>query len=224
MKITKTNEVENHHIFALIVGASGVGKTSLAKTLPHNETLIISAESGLLSIQDASIDVVEINSLSELKNVFTFLSTNENKYKNIFIDSLTEMGEMIFHALKPEYEKSQTFGLYNDYTDKIIATLKYLRGLVKYNIWITCLDKMTAKDFTEVISLDLVQKSLAKKIPALFDEVFHMQAVEHDGELKRVLVTDNSIVDFCKDRSGKLNKYELPDLGMINNKIFNTQN
>ena len=49
-----------------------------------------------------------------------------------------------------------------------------------------------------------------------------MNTVEHEGELKRIIATDNSVVDFAKDRSGKLSKYELPDLNNITKKIFNT--
>jgi len=220
MKIIKTNEIENHHIFALIVGSSGVGKTSLAKTLPHNETLILSAESGLLSIKDVSIDSVNIETFEQLSEAFKFLLAKENNYRHIYIDSLTEIGEILFSSLKPNYDKSKTFGLYEDYAEKMIKFLKALRDMTSYNIWITALDRMDKKDFTEVISIDLIQKSLSKKIPKLFDEVFYMTTVEHDGSIKRILATDNTIVDFAKDRSGLLNNYELPDLGAIYNKIF----
>jgi len=48
-----------------------------------------------------------------------------------------------------------------------------------------------------------------------------MTAIEHDGEMKRIIATDNTVVDFAKDRSSKLSKYELPNLGNIYNKIFN---
>ena len=221
MKIIKTNEVDNHHIFALVVGSSGSGKTTLASTLPADETLILSAESGLLSIKKYSIDASEINSFKDLGDAFKYITENKTKYKHIVIDSLTEIGEILFHELKPKYDKSKTFGLYEDYSTRMIKFLKALRDLTQYNIWILCLDKLTAKDFTEVVSLDLIQKSLSKKVPALFDEVFYLTSIEHEGENKRVLITDNTSIDFCKDRSGMLNKMELPNLGNIYNKIFN---
>jgi phage nucleotide-binding protein len=222
MKIKKTNEVESNRLFALIVGSSGVGKTSLAKTLPHEETLILSAESGLLSIRDASIDVIEINNYQDMLDAFAFLSKG-TKYKNVFIDSLTEFGEIIFHEIKPSYTKAQTFGLYDEYSTKMIRLLKAFRDLVKYNIYFTCLDKMVEKNLTETsIAIDLIQKSLSKKVPPLFDEVFYMNIAEkEDGSKVRYLSTNNSVIDFAKDRSGKLEVYEQPDLGNIYNKIFN---
>ncbi len=221
IEIKNTSNVENHHLFTLIVGSSGVGKTSLAATLDHDKTLIISAESGLLSIKDANIDVIEVSSYQDLIDAFAFIS-KETKYKNIFVDSLSEIGEILFHEIKPNYTKAQAFGVYEEYSGKMVKLLKAFRDLTKYNIYFTALDKMVAKDFTEVVSIELIQKSLAKKVPALFDEVFYMDIYEkEDGSKVRALCTDNSTIDFAKDRSGKLDKYEKPDLSIIEEKIFN---
>ena len=96
------------------------------------------------------------------------------------------------------------------------------QNITKLQAHFTALDKMAAKDFTEVVSIDLKQKSLAKRLPALFDEVFYLQIHEkEDGSKVRALCTCNETIDFAKDRSGKLEKYEKPNLQDINNKIFN---
>lgn len=221
MEIQNTSSLENHHIFALIVGASGVGKTSLVKTLDHKKTLILSAESGLLSVKDVSVDFIQIKTFDDLIDAYKFLSKNESDYENIFIDSLTEIAEILFQQIKPEYSKSQKFGLYEEYSERLIKFLKTLRDMNNFNIWMTCLDKLQSKDNTEVVTMDLIQKSLSKKIPQIFDEVFYMQSVLRDnGDNVRVLITDNIIIDFAKDRSGKLDRYEKPDLQIITNKIF----
>jgi len=220
MEIKSTSDIENHHIFALIVGGSGSGKTTLAKTLDNEGTLILSAESGLLSIKDVAIDYVEVNNMAALVDTYKTLKAG-TKYKNIFIDSLTEIGEVLFSELKPEFSKSQSFGLYDKYSEKITSILKAFRDLTDYNVFITALDKMQAKDLTEIVSIDLVQKSLAKKIPAFFDEVFYLvNAQNDDGTTKRAISTDNTLVEFAKDRSGKLDKFERPDLGLITKKIL----
>jgi ABC-type iron transport system FetAB ATPase subunit len=219
--LTNTGAIDVHNVFCLIVGSSGVGKTTLAKTLEESRTLIISAESGLLSLKGTNIDVYEVNSSNEVKEAIAYAVNNQDKYDNLFFDSLTEIGEIFFSELKPKYDKKQNFNLYEHYTTELTKLLKWLRDLKGFNKYLTCLDKMVQKDFTEVISIDLIQKSLAKKIPALFDEVFYMAIHEkEDGTNVRAICTDNSVIDFAKDRSGKLNKYEKPDLGIITNKIL----
>jgi len=164
MKIIKTNEIENHHIFALIVGSSGIGKTSLVKTLPHDETIILSLESGLLSVKDASIDAVEISSYDDLVETIKHIKTNcADKYKHIYIDSLTELSESLFSELNIKYpDKKDSFTLYDEYKKKLVSLLKALRGLTQFNVWLTCIDKLEQKDFTNVISMDMHQKSLSK--------------------------------------------------------------
>jgi ABC-type oligopeptide transport system ATPase subunit len=223
MKVIKTNEVEHQHIFGLIVGSSGSGKTSLSKTLNHDETIIFSAESGLLSIHDVSIDAIEIKTYQDLLDAFMWID-KQDKYKNLFIDSLTEIGQILFNELKPNYTKSQTFGLYDEYSFKMTRFIKALRDYKKLNIYCTALDAVIKKDFEEITSIDLIQKSLASKLPALFDEVFYLSVIEKDEQKHRVLLTDNKYHNFLKDRSGKLDAVEKPDLNIITNKIFKGEN
>ncbi len=222
MDIQKTNELEFHHIFAIIVGSSGSGKTTLAGTLPDNETLIISAESGLLSLRRKEIDFVKVKSFDDLISIFNKLK-NGMKYKHIFIDSITEIGEIVFSHYKPQFDKSKNFALYEAYSETMTRLLKSLRDMDKYNIWLTCLDKLGDKDGSDTVTLDLVQKSLSKKIVSFFDEVFYLTSIDKDGEKKRFISTDNTYIDFAKDRSGALDKFEKPDLGLITNKIFNSK-
>jgi phage nucleotide-binding protein len=203
MKITNTSDVKSHNVYALVVGRSGVGKTSLAKTLPEDKVLILSAESGLLSLHGTSIDVVKIETFQDLIDAYSFLNSNQSKYEHIIIDSLTELGEKLLAELKPNYKKAQNFQLYADYSEKMTKMLKAFRDLHQYNIYMLALDKLTPKDFTEVVSIDLVQKSLSKKLPALFDEVFYyVKEKREDGSVVRALCTDSDDVDFTKDRSG----------------------
>lgn len=223
MKLENTSNLEHHHIFALIVGASGSGKTKLASTLKASETLIISAESGLLSLKrDAPIDFVTIKTYEDLRKVFRKISDEDLKYKNIFIDSLTEIGEIIFAELKPNYTKAQNFTLYEVYEDKLMMILKAFRDLTKYNIYMTALDKLEKLGPDNIVSIDLKKKALAKRMPVIFDEVFYLKVYTEEGkEDKRALHTSTLDADFCKDRDGILDRFEKPDLGAIAHKIFN---
>jgi hypothetical protein len=81
-------------------------------------------------------------------------------------------------------------------------------------------------DYTGITSFvpSLPGKTLVRENPYLFDEVFSMQIGEtnKDGvtESYRFLQTQPSITHLAKDRSGKLNPIERPNLTMIVNKIM----
>ena len=82
MEIKKTNDIVPTSLTALIVGQPSVGKTTLASTLP--ETLIVSCESGLLSLKNYKVDYIEINNIKTLTESLLF--AKDSKYKNIYFD------------------------------------------------------------------------------------------------------------------------------------------
>ena len=70
MQIVQTNTMATATPSILVYGSSGVGKTTLLGTLPHEETLIIDVDRGLASLGHASIDTIQIGSdLGNLKEV-----------------------------------------------------------------------------------------------------------------------------------------------------------
>ena len=68
IKLTTTREqAQNNGVKVLVYGQAGAGKTVLCATTPdHSKTVILSAEAGLLSIADADIPVIVIESVQDL--------------------------------------------------------------------------------------------------------------------------------------------------------------
>ena len=77
IKITSTKDFYLRGIKCLVYGESGVGKTVLCSTAP--DPIIISAESGLLSLRKKDIPVIEINSLKTLRTRTTCLKEQGGK-------------------------------------------------------------------------------------------------------------------------------------------------
>jgi len=223
MKIGNTKTASRSRMAALIVGPSGVGKTSLAGTLPAKETLIISAEAGLMCLQGTSIDMVEVSTKKELDEALTMI-TKPTKYKYIFIDSLTEIGDIFLKELKsdPKYnDAKQTFKLYGAYNDLITSYTKAFRDLTQYSIFITCLDSTKADGLEKVHTFNIPGQKVKDDLKSWFDVVFEYKIYQdEDGKPHRKLVTDMAESSLAKDRSGKLNKYESPNLGDIINKLL----
>lgn len=217
----------------IIYGQSGVGKTSLAKTT-DGKTLIISAESGLTSINDADIDVIDITvddndqMLTAIDKWHRFKEALEiaksSNYQWLFVDSITEIGQVVLEAIKESDKKyldpKNGLQMWGVYGETMRLMLKMLRDLPKINVVLTCLAKQEKDEMNrKIMSLDL-QGRISDHLPALFDEVFFYHLFnDENGERHRYLATQPTDFYVAKDRSGKLQEFEQPNLAEIARKI-----
>lgn len=233
MKINNTNTIHQGPIKTLIFGQSGSGKTSLAKTLPM-KTLVISAEQGLLSLSGASIDYVDLSvddegksltaqqRYAKLGEVYKYLLTDEAKkvYQCVFVDSITEIAEFVLDVNKAKFpDKADSFKLWGEYAQNMISMIKLFRDLPHYHVVFTALEELDKDESSKRFYGPDIPGSAAKAflVPAL-DEVFRLCF----SEGKRVLLTQGSDTLKAKDRSGKLNPVEEPNLDIIFSKINGT--
>lgn len=217
MIVKSTQDISPTRINALIFGESGVGKTTLASTLPGN-TIIVSLESGLMSLRHHPVDYVEIKTITDLKDVLKKLEASE--YDNIFIDSLTEIGQMFLDFSRKQYpEDRQTMKMYGYLLELMTRFIKRCRDIDK-NIFFTALQKTTQDDVGKRYHVPDLQGSISVKCPAFFDFVFNYQTIKKDDKEIRVLVTSKTNNTIAKDRSGVLDKFEKPDLASVISKVF----
>lgn len=232
MLIQNTTTVHANKVKLVIYGTSGAGKTTSIKTLPHDKTLVISAESGLLSLSGTKIDYVDIatddkgqvlNSekrLERLKDILKYLDTAEaiKKYEYVVVDSLTEIGEIIANFWKEKItDKAKTFEVWGSIGQSQINFIKSLRDNQNYNVVLLCLESLEKDDTSRrFYGPDMPGKAATEFLLPAFDEVFRI-VVESDG--KRYVQTQPLQTVRAKDRSGKLNPQEPVDLGLILSKI-----
>ncbi len=222
-----------NRITSLIVGEAGIGKTSLLRTIPEKERVcVISAESGLLAVKDlVSSKIVtgfEADSFSDMREAYQLLTSNDdfkNQYQWIFIDSLTELSSRCVEAMKVKYpSKSDSFPMWGEYVDLMTQMIKSFRDIDHYNVVFTCLPSIEKDDSNRrYVGPAVAGSSLKERLTSYFDEVFYMTTQKNaDGNDHRVFITQPWERYPAKDRSGKLNLIEKPNLGYIKNKIFNS--
>ena len=163
--IKKSGSVASSRVTMVITGPSGSGKTSLIRTLPAPESriLMIAAEPGLACLHGTNIDTIEVDPrdpVTHLEEIYETLTTDtyKKKYDYIFIDSLTEVGEMILAHLKkdPHYGQAKNaLAMYGKYNDMMTILIKGYRDLMDYSVFFTCLDAVDKDGLEKVESFNL---------------------------------------------------------------------
>lgn len=234
MKFKSVDEsIDSNGIKVLISGPSGSGKTTLASTL-EGKTLIISAESGLLSLKGKAKNAVVYNisktdedavvpmekRMARLHEVYIYLKEVKHDFDNVFLDSLTEMNDCLMALLKTKYvDPKETLKMYGENKEKMIALVKSFRDL-PLNVIIISLSSVEKDDVGRRFTTSDVVGSVAQRLPAMFDEVFYLfVSADEKGKQHRKLQCHPTAEVVAKDRSGKLDMYEEPNLGNVFKKI-----
>lgn len=225
LKIVSPREASHDNgIKILVHGPAGAGKTVLATTAGE-PTLIISAEAGLLSIQDAPdyVKVTEVKSVDDVRHVYSYLSEGTD-FRWVVLDSISEIGEVVLATEKANTKDPRQ--AYGALIDEMGALIRAFRDLPGYNVVFTAKQER-AKDEATGMMLYGPAMPGAKLGPAMsywFDCVFAYR-VERDpeGNPERWLQTARDLQHEAKDRSGRLDPFERPNLAHIAAKIRGTQ-
>lgn len=226
MELKSTKNLHSSKVKAIIYADSGMGKTTLLGTLPESETLIVSAESGLLCLNDKDVAVVEINRWGDLQEVYKNISKNPEwaHFKYVGIDSLTELADMLISTLEnsPEFrDPKMALKMWGEFSKRMTATIRAFRDLDKTVIFTALPEDIL--DNGAVIKKPFIKgKAVQKMLASYFDEVFYLSVNATTEE--RELQTQASTSVLAKDRSGKLNNYEEANLMTIINKIRGNKN
>lgn len=219
IKITSVAEaVEDNGLKILVHGLAGAGKTVLCATTGAN-TIILSAEAGLLSIRNApkNIKVMKIESIEDLDEAYEFFK-DSHVCDWIALDSITEIAEQILANEKKENKDPRA--AYGMLTERMMEKMRQFRDLPKYNVIMTSKQSRQEDDGMVSFVPMMPGRQVGPQIPYLFDEVFALRVEQdEDGNDYRVLQTSRDAKYEAKDRSGALEMFEKPNLRKILEKI-----
>lgn len=226
---------QNAGIKALVYGRAGVGKTVLGSTAP--QPLFISAERGLLSLRKViedrraivgpnyDIPAVEIVDMQTFRNVAQWaMNANQTRQFYTFVlDSVSEIGERIVAEEKRKTKDPRQ--AYGHMFDEIMNIFRDFR------------DKTPGKHVLFIAKEEIVKAGVTGAVryvpsfpgqavlphsPYMFDETFRLfVGKDNEGKDYRALLTQPTWEEEAKDRSGRLDPVEYPDLTYIFNKIMN---
>ncbi len=220
--ITTTQQAAQlHGIKCLVYGKSGAGKTKLAATAPA--PIILSAESGILSLREFQIPMIQIKTVADLTEVHQWAqnSAEAKQFATIYIDSISEIGEVVLANAKAQVKDPRQ--AYGELIEKMMALVKAFRDLPGKNVVMAAKQEPIKDEMTGIVQYgpSMPGSKLGPQLPYLFDEVFRLgvgktpQGVEY-----RFLQTGPDLQYDAKDRSGSLDPVERPDLSFVFSKIL----
>jgi phage nucleotide-binding protein len=203
----------------LVYGQAGAGKTLLIPTLPA--PIVLSAEGGLLSIAGADVPYIEIASMGDLMEAYKWLSESAEaaQFQSVALDSISEVAEVVLNAeKKASKDPRQAYGAMQEQMADIIRAFRDLPGR---HVYMSAKLEKTQDEMGRVLySPSMPGNKTGQQLPYFFDEVLALRvARDAEGNTQRALMCDSDGLWLAKDRSGKLETWEAPDLGAIIAKI-----
>jgi hypothetical protein len=219
INLKTTGSLSANGVKLLVYGQAGAGKTSLIATLPN--PVVLSAEGGLLSIQDADVPYIEIGNMDDLREAYAWVTGSDEAkaFESVALDSISEVAEVVLgFEMKKNKDGRAAYGEMNTVMGEIIREFRDLPG--KHVYFSAKLEKSQDEMGKMLYNPSMPGKSLTQGLPYFFDEVLALR-VEKDseGNTHRGLMCDSDGLWLAKDRSGKLASWEAPDLGEIIKKI-----
>ena len=219
ISLKNTSALASNGVKLLVYGQAGAGKTSLIPTLPN--AIVLSAEGGLLSIQDANLPYIEITSMADLQEAYEWALNSEEakQFESIALDSISEIAEVVLnYEKKVNKDPRAAYGAMQEQMSDIIRVFRDLPGRHVYMS--AKLEKSQDEMGRILYTPSMPGNKTGQSLPYFFDECLALRVEkDSDGNTQRALMCDSDGLWLAKDRSGKLSAWESPDLGEIIKKI-----
>jgi hypothetical protein len=248
---------EPRGVKGVLMGKSGIGKTSQLWTLDPVRTLFKDLEAGDLAVEGYGGDTIRPRTWQECRDFAVFIGGPNpalrddqpyseahyqavcqrfgdpavlDKYDTVFVDSITVAGRLCLQWCKGQPQaysektgKPDNRGAYGLMGQEMIAWLTHLQHTRRKNVWFVGILNEALDDFNRrVFSLQIDGSKTGLELPGIVDEVITLAEVkDEEGNSRRVFVchTLNQWGYPAKDRSGRLDAIEEPNLGRLMKKI-----
>lgn len=219
INLKSTGNLAGNGVKLLVYGQAGAGKTSLIPTLPN--PIVLSAEGGLLSIQDAEVPYLEITTMAELQEAYKWLaeSAEAAQFESVGIDSISEIAEVCLNYEKKVAKDPRA--AYGAMQEQMADIIRAFRDLPAKHVYMSAKLEKTQDEMGRVLyAPSMPGNKTGQSLPYFFDEVLALRVEKDaDGNSQRALMCDSDGLWLAKDRSGKLDSWEPADLGVIISKI-----
>lgn len=241
----------------MIVGPTGVGKTSLLRTLNSSTVLFLDVEAGDLAVIDLPVPTIRVDDWPTARDLAcriggpnkSFPPTacyspahyeaiggpleDLDRYETIFVDSLTGTTRLSFRWAEQQPEafsertgRKDVRGAYGLHAREMILWLNQLQHARDKNIvFVGILERVVDELKVVTWQLQAEGSKTSRELPGIVDQIITYQFLDFgDGKPPTRGFVCNSPNPWnypAKDRSGRLDQIEQPDLGKLLDKLIN---
>ena len=211
----------NTGVKAIGYGPPGSGKTPLVKTAPRPVIGVI--EPGTMSLRDATnIPAFVADTPAKALDFLRWWheSGETGQFDTLFLDSATHFAEIV---LREELKKTKHgMKAYGEMAQIVYNELEKLYKQPNKHVFVVAKQGTIEENGVQKRRPYFPGQDLSIRVPHLFDGVFHLglQNVPGQPGPVRAIRTREAFDCVARDRSGRLDEFERPDLSAIFSKMM----
>jgi len=226
-KIKKVGNKIDRGIAVLIYADPGIGKTTLAATLPVDETLIINTECGLGPLLGTGHNVWDLDGdeVKQLEDMYRYLRTQEHPFKYVVLDNISDLEQKLIHYFTKDHGKDvPELREYGDAAFTIKEYARLFRDLVfcdisvVVNAWEFPYTYATAEGVTITKAFPKVSEKFTRILCGIFDVVGHLEI--HEKTQQRWIRIGANDQFITKTQFKGLDLGEQADMPLLLNKLY----
>ena len=158
--------------------------------------------------------------MDSLMEAFEYVAgADGNCFQSVVLDSISEIGEVVLNHEKSINKDGRA--AYGEMATQMTSIIRAFRDLPGKNVLMTAKAEKSQDETGRILySPSMPGNKVGQALPYFFDLVIALR-VERDGDgvTQRALLCQPDGLWSAKDRSGKLDQWEAPDMGEIIRKI-----